>query len=58
MDKLLKGTYMKAVFDRNVADVLATVVNNGIAHHASVVYGTYVKPFEILAHIEGWEIVK
>jgi len=58
MDKLLKGTYMKAVFDRNVSDVLATVVNNGIAHHASVVYGTYVKPFEILAHIEGWEIVK
>ncbi len=58
MDKLLKGTYMKAVFDRPVAEVLDTVVRNGIAHHASVVYGDFIKPLEILAKIEGWEIVK
>lgn len=57
MDKLLKGTYLKAVFDRPVAEVLDTVVRNGIAHHASVVYGDFVKPFEILAKIEGWDIV-
>lgn len=44
MDKLLKGTWLKAVFDRPVAEVPATVVRNGIAHHASVVYGDFMKP--------------
>jgi len=58
MEKLLKGTYLKAVFDRPVAEVLDTVTRNGIAHHASVVYGDFVKPFELFAKIEGWEVVK
>ena len=58
MQKLLKGTYLKAVFDRPVGEVLDTVVRNGIAHHASMVYGDFIKPFEILAQIEGWDVVK
>jgi len=58
MEKKLKGTYLKAVFDRPVGDVLDVVVRNGIAHHASVVYGDFVKPFELYAKIQGWTVVK
>jgi len=57
MDKELKGTYLKAVFDRPVREVLNTVIENGIAHHASVVYGDYIRPFEILAKIQGWRVI-
>ena len=58
MDKLLKGTYMKAKFDRPVAEVLDLVVRNGIAHHASVVYGDYLRPLRIAAKIAGWEVIE
>lgn len=58
MEKELRGTYMKARFEKPVKDVMETVVNNGIAHHASVVYGKYIKPFEIFAKIMGWEIIR
>jgi L-arabinose isomerase len=57
MEKKLKGTYMKAVFDRPVSEVLDKVVRNGIAHHASVVYGTFIKPFQLYAKIQGWTVV-
>lgn len=57
MNKELKGTYLKAVFDRPVREVLDTVIENGIAHHASVVYGDYIRPFEILAKIQGWRVI-
>ncbi len=56
MTKDLRGTYMKARFDRHVKDVLSVVVDNGIAHHASVVYGSYIEPFRIAAKIAGWEV--
>jgi hypothetical protein len=56
MTKDLKGTYMKAKFDRHVRQVLSVVVNNGIAHHASVVYGSFIEPFRIAAKIAGWEV--
>lgn len=58
MEKDLKGTYMKAIFDTNVSEVLDKVVSNGIAHHVSVVYGDYIKSFEILAKIKGWKVIK
>ena len=58
MEKELRGTYMKARFEKPVNEVLDTVVNNGIAHHASVVYGNFIKPFEIFAKIMGWEIIR
>ncbi len=58
MKKELRGTYMKVRFDQQVRDILQKVVDNGIAHHASVVYGDYVKPFRILAKIKGWEVIE
>jgi L-fucose isomerase-like protein len=58
MEKLLKGTYMKAKFDRPVAEVLDLVVRNGIAHHASVVYGDYLRPLRLAARAAGWEVIE
>jgi L-fucose isomerase-like protein len=58
MEKELRGTYMKARFDIPLKELLNKVVYNGFAHHISVVYGDYTNPFEILAHINKWEIVR
>lgn len=58
MDKQLKGTYLKAKFDIPVREVLDKVIENGIAHHASVVFGDYMRPFEIIAKIKGWKLIK
>ncbi len=58
MEKLLKGTYMKVVFERPVREVLALVLDNGLAHHSSVVYGKYIKPMEFVAKIKGWKIIQ
>lgn len=57
MEKSLKGTYMKAVFDEDVRTVLERVIYNGIAHHISVSYGNYMESFKILARINGWEVI-
>jgi len=38
--------------------VLDKVVYNGIAHHASMVYGDHIKPFEIFARIKGWRVIQ
>jgi len=58
MEKELRGTYMKTRFNIPLKELLEKVVYNGFAHHISVVYGDYTKPFEILAHINKWEIVR
>ncbi|HKM08827.1 MAG TPA: fucose isomerase, partial [Sphaerochaeta sp.] len=58
MEKLLKGTYMKAVFDRPVKEVLDLVVDNGLAHHSSVVYGTFIRALEIVARLKGWKVIQ
>ena len=58
MEKELRGTYMKTHFDIPLKELLDKVVYNGFAHHISVVYGDYTKSFEILAHINKWEIVR
>lgn len=58
MEKELRGTYLKAVFNEPIRDVLDKIISNGIAHHTSVVYGDFQKPFEILAKIKGWTIIK
>jgi L-fucose isomerase-like protein len=57
MEKQLSGTYLKARFDEPVQDVLDKVVANGIAHHASMAYGDFIRPFEIIAKIKGWKII-
>jgi L-fucose isomerase-like protein len=58
MDKDLKGTYVKATFDRPVKEVLDLIVGKGVAHHASMVYGEYMKPLEIAAGLLGWEVIQ
>ncbi len=58
MEKELKGTYMKAIFDRPVREVVDTIIDNGIAHHASVVYGDFIEPLKIFAKIQGWKVVE
>jgi len=58
MEKELKGTYLKAVFARPVKEVLDLIIKNGIAHHASMVYGDYVEPLRIAAGLLGWEIIE
>ena len=58
MEKLLKGTYVKVRFQSHIKDVLDKVIYNGVAHHVSLAYGEYIKPFEILARIKGWEVIK
>lgn len=58
MEKLLKGTYMKAIFDRPVKEVLDLVLDNGLAHHSSVVYGAYIRPLELVAKLKGWNVIQ
>ncbi len=58
MEKELRGTYGKVHFDDPVKDVMEKVVYNGIAHHASMVYGNYIRPFQIFARIMGWECIQ
>ena len=58
MEKLLKGTYVKVKFEKGVKYVLQKILDNGIAHHISVVYGDFIKPFEIFGKIKGWEVIQ
>ena len=58
MNKELKGTYAKVVFEDDIRVVLDKIVMNGIAHHVSVVYGKFTKPLEILARLLGWIVIK
>jgi L-fucose isomerase-like protein len=58
MEKLLKVTYVKVKFEKGVKYVLHKIIDNGITHHISVVYGDFIKPFEIFAKIKGWEIIQ
>lgn len=58
MDKELKGTYLKVNFEETVEEVLYKVIENGIAHHISMVYGDFIRPFEIFAKLKGWQVIK
>ena len=58
MDKDLKGTYVKVRFEDNIREVLDKIIQNGIAHHISIVYGEHIKPLEIFAKLKGWNIIK
>jgi L-fucose isomerase, C-terminal domain. len=58
MEKELKGTYLKVIFDRPVKEVLDLVLKNGIAHHASMVYGDYIQPLKVAAEIMSWEVIE
>jgi L-fucose isomerase-like protein len=58
MTKELKGTYAKVIFEDNIRNVLDKIIENGIAHHISVVYGDFIKSLEIFAKIKGWKVIK
>jgi L-fucose isomerase-like protein len=58
MEKLLRGTYMKVLFNRSVHEVLDLIIYNGFAHHSSVVYGDFTGPLRIFARLKGWKIVE
>ena len=58
MEKELKGTYVKVKFQAQIRDILQKIVQNGIAHHISVVYGDFIKPIEIFAKIKGWKVIQ
>ncbi len=58
MEKELRGTYVKVRFAEPVRTVMEKVMYNGIAHHVSMVYGDYIKPFEIFAKIKGWKVIR
>jgi L-fucose isomerase-like protein len=58
MEKLLRGTYMKVLFDRPVKEVIDLIIQNGFAHHSSAVYGPFIKPLRIFARLKGLTIVE
>jgi L-fucose isomerase-like protein len=58
MGKDLRGTYAKVTFKEGVRAVMDKVVSNGIAHHISVVYGEFIKMFEIVGKLLGWKVIQ
>ncbi len=58
MEKELRGTYLKVVFEEPVKSVFERIIYNGIAHHASMAYGEYRLPLEIFARMRGWEVIR
>ncbi|MBM7558718.1 MULTISPECIES: L-fucose/L-arabinose isomerase family protein [Marinitoga] len=58
MKKELKGTYAKVIFENHINSLLDTLVKNGVAHHAAMVYGDYMRTFEIFGQLMGWEIIR
>ena len=58
MPKNLRGTYGRVKFDCGVNELMQMIINNGIAHHVSMVYGDYSRPLEILAKLKKWQVIK
>ena len=57
MPKQLKGTYLKVQFEEPVHAVLQQILDHGVAHHASMVYGNFLGPFRMLSRIKGWSLI-
>jgi L-fucose isomerase-like protein len=57
MEKLLRGTYMKVLFDRPVQELMDMIIGKGFAHHSSAVYGDYERPIRLFAGMKGWDVV-
>jgi L-fucose isomerase-like protein len=58
MEKEVKGTYVKVQFSNHIRQILDKLVSNGIAHHLSLVYGDFQRPFEIFAHLQQWHLIQ
>lgn len=57
MEKLLKGTFLKAKFKHGAKKVFDTLMMNGFAHHISLVYGDQTNTFNIFAKINNWSVI-
>ena len=57
MEKVLAGTYAKVRFDTPIEELLDKIVYSGAAHHVSMVYGDYIKAFEIFARFKKLEVI-
>lgn len=57
MEKELTGTYGKVVFDKQVKEVLDTVISTGVAHHLAMVYSERIRTFEIFSKIMGYKLI-
>ncbi|NOY07252.1 MAG: fucose isomerase [Spirochaetes bacterium] len=56
-EKSLKGTYTRVVFNEPVSTVFRKIIDNGFAHHFSMVYGDYIRPLMIFAKLKGWKVI-
>ncbi len=57
MEKLLKGTYAKVIFEQTIKELLETVTTTGVAHHLAMVYGEYRETFKLFAKMINWEVI-
>jgi len=57
MEKLLKGTYAKVVFEKSARALVDLVTDSGVAHHVAMAYGEYTGVLERLSRIMGWEML-
>jgi len=57
MAKELRGTYAKVRFSKPMKEVLDSVVYTGVAHHVSMVYGDFLRAFEIFAKLKEIEVL-
>ncbi|MGL5956356.1 MAG: fucose isomerase [Brevinema sp.] len=57
MEKLLKGTFLKAKFEHDADEVFDTLIMNGLAHHISLVYGDQTETFKIFAKLNNWSLI-
>lgn len=58
MEKLLRGTYAKVVFEKPTNEVFTTIAENGIAHHLAMVYGDFTDAFTKYAKLNGFEVIQ
>jgi len=57
MEKLLRGTYAKVVFEKSARALIDLVTTSGVAHHVALAYGDYTDVLQRLSRIMGWEIL-
>lgn len=57
MEKDLKGTYCKVIFEKSIKEILDIVTTHGIAHHVSLIYGDYKEAMIKFARIMDFEVI-
>lgn len=58
MEKELAGTYAKVIFDKQVSEVLDTIISTGVAHHLAVIYSDKLRAFKIFSKIMNYELIE